>query len=455
VSAAPVRVAILGSTGSIGRSALEVIARHPERFQVVTLAANKSVDGLTEQVRRFRPAKAVLCDAGAATPEGSGTTAWASGLGALLDAASDPDVDVVVNALVGAPGSSPRCARSRPGTDSPSRTRSRWSPGATSCSRRPGAVAARSSPSTPSTARFSSAWTGYPWSSVHRVVLTASGGPFRGRNPRQLWHVRPEDALQASHVGHGRQDHDRLGHAGEQSARGHRGTLPVRAPLRPDRRGDASPVDHPLLRGVRDGSVLAQLGFPTMELPIIYALSYPERVDDVRLRTYDPVRASPLTFEEIDHEAFPLFGLGCRGWAKRGGRARRLQRGQRSGRPGVPGGRISFPEMADRERSNREGREKSGTVTSDVLEATARRVRRRRRSGGDWVQRQGIDVMTILATVIVLGVLIFVHELGHFGPPRPWVSRSSASPSGSARSSSGSSPGRPSTSSVPSRSAGT
>ncbi|MDX1647428.1 MAG: 1-deoxy-D-xylulose-5-phosphate reductoisomerase, partial [Longimicrobiales bacterium] len=59
-----------------------------------------------------------------------------------------------------------------------------------------------------------------------------------------------------------------------------------------------------------DGSVLAQLGFPTMELPILYALSYPERVGDAALRTYDPAGSSPLTFEEIDHDAFPMFGLG-------------------------------------------------------------------------------------------------------------------------------------------------
>ena len=59
-----------------------------------------------------------------------------------------------------------------------------------------------------------------------------------------------------------------------------------------------------------DGSVLAQLGFPNMELPILYALSYPDRVDDVSLRTYDPVSSSPLTFEDIDHRAFPMYSLG-------------------------------------------------------------------------------------------------------------------------------------------------
>jgi 1-deoxy-D-xylulose-5-phosphate reductoisomerase len=60
----------------------------------------------------------------------------------------------------------------------------------------------------------------------------------------------------------------------------------------------------------RDGSVLAQLGFPTMELPILYALSYPERLEDPPLQTFDPVRASPLGFEEVDRDTFPLFRLG-------------------------------------------------------------------------------------------------------------------------------------------------
>jgi 1-deoxy-D-xylulose-5-phosphate reductoisomerase len=59
-----------------------------------------------------------------------------------------------------------------------------------------------------------------------------------------------------------------------------------------------------------DGSVLAQVGFPTMELPILYALTYPERVSDPELQTFDPVRSSPLTFEHVNHEGFPLFGIG-------------------------------------------------------------------------------------------------------------------------------------------------
>jgi 1-deoxy-D-xylulose-5-phosphate reductoisomerase len=96
-----------------------------------------------------------------------------------------------------------------------------------------------------------------------------------------------------------------------------------------------------------DGSVLAQLGFPTMELPILYALSYPERVADPVLRTYDPVRASPLTFEEINHAAFPLFGLGAEA-GRRGGCAPVVYNaGNEVAVQAFLEHRIRFPEMAD------------------------------------------------------------------------------------------------------------
>jgi 1-deoxy-D-xylulose-5-phosphate reductoisomerase len=104
-----------------------------------------------------------------------------------------------------------------------------------------------------------------------------------------------------------------------------------------------------------DGSILAQMGFPTMELPIMYALSYPDRMDDASLRTYDPVASSPLTFEQIDHEAFPMFALG-------------VEAGRRSGcAPAVYNAsneiavqayleeQIRFPEIADVVREAMDG----------------------------------------------------------------------------------------------------
>jgi 1-deoxy-D-xylulose-5-phosphate reductoisomerase len=347
VSAAPVRVAILGSTGSIGRSALEVIARHPERFQVVTLAANKSVDGLTEQVRRFRPAKAVLCDAGAATPEGSGTTAWASGLGALLDAASDPDVDVVVNALVGAAGLEPTLRSLEAGHRLALANKESLVAGGDLVIRTARRGGGEIVPIDSEHSAILQCCEGYPGSSVHRVVLTASGGPFRGRNPEQLWHVRPEEALRHPTWDMGAKitiDSATLANKALEVIEAHYlyglDYDSIDAVIHPQS------VIHSFVEFV-DGSVLAQLGFPTMELPILYALSYPERLDDVRLRTYDPVRASPLTFEEIDHGAFPLFGLGTEAGRRGGGVPAGYNAGNEVAVQAFLDGRVRFPEMAE------------------------------------------------------------------------------------------------------------
>jgi 1-deoxy-D-xylulose-5-phosphate reductoisomerase len=103
-----IRVAILGSTGSIGRSALEVIQRHPGHFQVVALAANRSLDRLSEQVSRVGAAKAVLVDGSKLRGRDDLPSAlWMDGREALLELTRDPGVDVVVNALVGSAGLGP------------------------------------------------------------------------------------------------------------------------------------------------------------------------------------------------------------------------------------------------------------------------------------------------------------------------------------------------------------
>jgi 1-deoxy-D-xylulose-5-phosphate reductoisomerase len=96
-----------------------------------------------------------------------------------------------------------------------------------------------------------------------------------------------------------------------------------------------------------DGSVLAQVGLPTMELPILYALNYPERVADPSLRTYDPVRSSPLTFEEVDHRAFPLFGVGV-GAGRSGGTAPAVfNAGNEIAVQAFLDGELRFPAMAE------------------------------------------------------------------------------------------------------------
>jgi len=342
-----IRVAILGSTGSIGRSALEVVARHPDRFQVVALAANKSVDELAAQVRRFRPARAVLCHEAAQLPAPGGGTAWASGRSALLDVAEAPDVDVVVNALVGAVGLEPTLHALRAGHRLALANKESLVAGGQlvidAAARGGGEIV----PIDSEHSAILQCREGYPASSVQRVVLTASGGPFRGRSRDELWRVAPEEALRHPTWDMGAKitiDSATLANKALEVIEAH--YLYGLAYDRIDAVIHPQSVIHSFVEFV-DGSVLAQLGFPTMELPILYALSYPERVADAALRTYDPVRASPLTFEPIDHVAFPLFGLGAEAGRRAGWSPAVYNAANEVAVQAFLEGRIRFPEMAD------------------------------------------------------------------------------------------------------------
>jgi len=188
---------------------------------------------------------------------------------------------------------------------------------------------------------------GYDRGSVQRITLTASGGPFRGRNLEDLWHVRPSEALQHPTWDMGAKitvDSATLANKALEVIEAHYlygfGYDRIGAVVHPQS------IVHSFVEFV-DGSVLAQMGFPTMELPILYALNYPERVSDAALRTYDPVRSSPLTFEEIDAAAFPLFGLGVKA-GQRGGCAPAVYNaGNEIAVQAFLDERIRFPEMAD------------------------------------------------------------------------------------------------------------
>jgi len=342
-----IRVAVLGSTGSIGRSALEVIARHPERFQVVTLAANRRVDELAAQVRRFAPSLAVLCQETADMPRTSGGTTWACGRAALLEAAEAPDVDVVVNALVGAVGLEPTLRALRAGHRLALANKESLVAGGRLVMEAAKSGGGEIVPIDSEHSAILQCREGSPASSLQRVVLTASGGPFRGRSREDLWRVTPADALRHPTWDMGAKitvDSATLANKALEVIEAHYlyglAYDRIEAVIHPQS------IIHSFVEFV-DGSVLAQLGFPTMELPILYALSYPERVADAALRTYDPVRASPLTFEPIDHAAFPLFELGAAA-GRRGGRAPVVYNaGNEVAVQAFLEGRIRFPEMAD------------------------------------------------------------------------------------------------------------
>ena len=364
-----IRVAILGSTGSIGQSALEVIRRHPDQFQVTALVAGRSGDALAAQVASFKPRLVVLADERVPLPVGDKVTSWASGRGAVLAAAADPETDVVLNALVGAAGLEPTLAALEAGHRLALANKESLVAGGelvlSAAERGSGEII----PIDSEHSAILQCKQGHDPSDVQRLVLTASGGPFRGRDREALWDVRPEDALKHPTWKMGSKitiDSATLANKALEIIEAH--FLYGIAYENLDAIVHPQSVIHSLVEFV-DGSVLAQLGFPTMELPILYALSYPNRTTDESLQTYDPVHSSPLTFEPIDNSAFPLFQIGISAGRVSGCAPAVYNAANEIAVQAFLESTIRFPEMADlvSEAINRVG---NTTVTGveDVLE---------------------------------------------------------------------------------------
>ena len=342
-----IRIAILGSTGSIGRSALKVIKRHPDQFKVTSLVAETSGDALAAQVASFSPRLAVLADEGVPLPDGDGMTSWASGWEAVLEAAADPEVDVVLNALVGAAGLEPTLAALEAGHRLALANKESLVAGGhlvlSAAEQGSGEIV----PIDSEHSAILQCLQGQGPSEVQRLVLTASGGPFRGRDQETLWSVSLEDALKHPTWSMGAKitiDSATLANKALEIIEAH--FLYGIAYERLDAIVHPQSVIHSLVEFV-DGSVLAQLGFPTMELPILYALTYPNRIEDAALQTYDPVRSSPLTFEPIDDAAFPLFEVGVRAGRTGGCAPAVYNAANEIAVQAFLESTIRFPEMAD------------------------------------------------------------------------------------------------------------
>jgi len=341
-----IRVAILGSTGSIGRSTLEVMRRHPGRYEVVALAGHLNVDLLAQQVAEFRPRVAVVADGATELPVSEGTE-WVTGRSALLELAARDDVDVVLNALVGAAGLEPTLAALKAGHRLALANKESLVAGGPLVLRAAAASGAEIVPIDSEHSAILQCLEGYDAASVQRLILTASGGPFRGKKPADLEHVRAEHALKHPTWDMGAKitiDSATLANKALEVIEAHFlygiDYERIGAVVHPQS------IVHSFVEFV-DGSVLAQLGFPTMELPILYALNYPERVEDVALQSYDPVAASPLTFEDVDQAAFPLFALGVGSGRMGGGAPAVYNAGNEIAVTAFLEGKIRFLEMAD------------------------------------------------------------------------------------------------------------
>ncbi|MCW5611462.1 MAG: 1-deoxy-D-xylulose-5-phosphate reductoisomerase [Rubrivivax sp.] len=313
MTAARQRLAILGSTGSIGTSTLDVVARHPERFEVVGLSAQQRVAELFAQCLRFRPRVAVLPDEARAQElrtrlaEAGVATEVRVGAQALVELAAAAEVDSVMAAIVGAAGLAPCLAAARAGKRLLLANKEALVVGGALFMR---AVHEGGATLLPIDSEHSAIFQCLPedrrsWRArIAHIVLTASGGPFRDRDPDSLHGVTPAEAVAHPNWVMGRK-------ISVDSATMMNKALEVIEArwlfdLAPE---DIRVVIHPqsIIHSMvvcRDGSVLAQLGTPDMKVPIAYGLAYPERIESGAERL-DFTTLKDLSFQAPDARRFP------------------------------------------------------------------------------------------------------------------------------------------------------
>ncbi|MEP7002056.1 MAG: 1-deoxy-D-xylulose-5-phosphate reductoisomerase [bacterium] len=303
----PRGVAILGSTGSIGTTALRVLDRQRARFRVTALTAFTNAPLLEEQARLFQARYVGLVQKGSEGPPD-----WCQGEGdsCLIDAATRDDVDIVLNAVVGAAGLNATLAALGKGKRVALANKESLVMGGalvTDAARR---GAGELVPVDSEHSAILQCIAGRPLSEVRRLVLTASGGPFRAWSPERIDAATLGDALQHPTWRMGRKitvDSATLANKALEVIEAH---FLFGIPYdRIDVVVHPQSVVHSFVEFV-DGSVLAQLGAPSMELPILYALTYPDRVCDTGVPAFDPVALSPLQFEPVRRAEFPALDLG-------------------------------------------------------------------------------------------------------------------------------------------------
>jgi 1-deoxy-D-xylulose-5-phosphate reductoisomerase len=307
-------VAILGSTGSIGITALRVLARQSERFRVAGLTAFNNAALLLEQVEQHHPSFVGIVSNG--VPHAG----WRAGKEALVEAATQGDVDIVLNAVVGAAGLDATLAALAHGKRVALANKETLVMGGelvtSACALGRGEIV----PVDSEHSAILQCISGRPSADIRRVILTASGGPFREWAAERLDQATLADALQHPTWRMGRKisvDSATLANKALEVIEAHfLFGLPydcIDVVVHPQS------VVHSFVELV-DGSVLAQLGLPNMELPILYALTHPDRVIDSGVARFDPVAVSPLTFERVRAEDFPALRLGIAA-GRRGGAA--------------------------------------------------------------------------------------------------------------------------------------
>ena len=316
------RLAILGATGSIGQSTLDVVARHPDRFEVVALTANGRIEELARLCLIHRPRYAVIADESAAPmlarelrAAGLATQVLA-GAQALAQVAGSAEVDTVMAAIVGAAGLVPTLAAVRAGKRVLLANKEALvMAGALFMAEVRHSAATLLPIDSEHNAVFQSLPADYAGSftakGIRRILLTASGGPFRSMPLAQMESVTPEQACAHPNWVMGRKisvDSATMMNKGLEVIEAHwlfnAPAEKIEVVIHPQS------VIHSLVE-YADGSVLAQLGNPDMRTPIAHALAYPDRIE-AGVSPLDMFAVGQLSFERPDEQRFPCLPLAYR-----------------------------------------------------------------------------------------------------------------------------------------------
>ncbi|MCH2448800.1 MAG: 1-deoxy-D-xylulose-5-phosphate reductoisomerase [Gracilimonas sp.] len=304
------KLAILGSTGSIGTQALDIVRQHPDKFEVIVLTANSNWKLLAEQVKEFNPKYALIGNKSHAKDleNECSQTNILNGKEHLPELASLNSVDIVLNALVGYAGFDSTLAAIRADKKIALANKESLVVGGEILTEELKRSEAKLIPVDSEHSAMLQCLAGESWDDIEKIIITASGGPFRAFTKEQMHQVTAEQALDHPNWNMGAKitvDSSTMMNKGLEIIEAHwLFDIPVHK---------IQPVIHPqsIIHSMItfiDGSSKAQLGLPDMKVPIIYALTYPERLDlDTQRMNWNEILN--LTFEPVDFDKFPCVRL--------------------------------------------------------------------------------------------------------------------------------------------------
>ncbi|MCH5220073.1 MAG: 1-deoxy-D-xylulose-5-phosphate reductoisomerase [Muribaculaceae bacterium] len=348
----PLRLAVLGATGSIGRQTLDLVAAHPERFELVTMSVNSRTDEALKAVSKFHPQTLAVCDEHAARgirdimKRDFGSTELVTGSDAMTEIATRDDVDMVVTATVGYSGLLPTVAAIKKDKDIALANKETLVVAGDLISELLKTSRTRIYPVDSEHSAIAQCLEGEERDNVHRLIITASGGPFRTLTAKELEQVTAADALRHPNWSMGAKitiDSATMMNKAFEIIEAHHlfGIAPdkINAIVHPQS------IIHSMVE-FKDGAIKAQLGIPDMHLPIAYALGMHHRIAGASgYLTFEQMHN--LTFEQPDTERFPCLTFANTALIRKGNTACIINAANEVAVDAFLHGRIRFTDIFD------------------------------------------------------------------------------------------------------------